>query len=42
MSAGAVVPAVTGILAASVAYGRWFRVPLRTAPRRRLVLQPAA
>lgn len=42
MGAGAVVPAVTGVLAASVAYGRWTRVPLRAAPRRRLVLQPAA
>ena len=39
MGAGAVVP--FGILAASVAYGRSRRVPLRTTPRR-LVLQPAA
>jgi len=42
MGAGAAVPFVVGILAASVAYGRTRRVPLRTAPRRRLVLQPAA
>ena len=42
MGAGAVVPFVVGILAAAVAYGRWRRVPLRTTPRRRLVLQPAA
>jgi len=41
MGAGAVVPFVVGILAASVAYGRSRRVPLRTTPRR-LVLQPAA
>ena len=40
MGAGAVVPAVVGILAAGVAYGRR-RVPLRTSPRRRLVPQPA-
>jgi uncharacterized membrane protein YphA (DoxX/SURF4 family) len=42
MGAGAVVPFVTGILAASVAYGRSRRVPLRATPRRRLVLRPAA
>lgn len=43
MGAGAaVVPFVTGILAASIAYGRTRRVPLRATPRRRLVLQPAA
>ena len=41
MGAGAVVPFVTGILAASVAYGRSRTVPLRTSPRR-LVLRPAA
>jgi uncharacterized membrane protein YphA (DoxX/SURF4 family) len=41
MGAGALVPFVVGILAASVAYGRTRRVPLRTSPRR-LVLQPAA
>jgi uncharacterized membrane protein YphA (DoxX/SURF4 family) len=40
MGAGAVVPFVVGILAASVAYGRSRWVPLRTSPRRRLVLQP--
>ena len=34
-AAGAVVPFVVGVLAASVAYGR-------TAPQRRLALQPAA
>lgn len=42
MGAGAAVPFVTGILAALVAYGRSRKVPLRTAPRRRLVLRPAA
>ncbi|HKP77388.1 MAG TPA: hypothetical protein VJT67_17795 [Longimicrobiaceae bacterium] len=31
-----------GTLVASVAYGRTRRIPLRTSPRRRLVLQPAA
>ena len=41
LGAGALVPGVVGILAASVAYGRTRRVPLRTSPRRRLVLQPA-
>src|SRR4051812_22297523 len=41
MGAGAAVPSVVGILAASVAYGRSRRVPLRTAPRR-LALQAAA
>jgi uncharacterized membrane protein YphA (DoxX/SURF4 family) len=42
MGAGAVVPFVTGILAAAVAYGRSHTVPLRTTPRRRLILRPAA
>lgn len=42
MGAGAVVPFVTGILAAAVAYGRSRTVPLRTTPRRRLILRPAA
>ncbi|MFL5381658.1 MAG: DoxX family protein [Longimicrobiaceae bacterium] len=42
LGAGALMPFVTGILAASVAYGRTRRVPLRTSPRRRLALQPAA
>lgn len=42
MGAGAVVPFVTGILAAWVAYGRSRTVPLRTSPQRRLVLRPAA
>lgn len=42
MGAGAVVPFVTGILAAAVAYGRSRKVPLRATPRRRLVLRPAA
>jgi hypothetical protein len=42
MGAGAAVPFVVGILAASVAYGRSRRVPLRTSPRRPAVLQPAA
>jgi uncharacterized membrane protein YphA (DoxX/SURF4 family) len=42
MGAGAVVPFVVGILAASVAYGRSRRVPLRTSPRRRLALGSAA
>ncbi|HKP77386.1 MAG TPA: DoxX family protein [Longimicrobiaceae bacterium] len=41
MGAGALFPFVVGILAASVAYGRTRRIPLRTSPRR-LVLQPAA
>jgi len=41
LGAGALVPFVVGILAASVAYGRTRRVPLSTASRRRLVLQPA-
>lgn len=40
--AGALFPAVVGLLAASVAYGRTRRVPLRTSPRRRVALQPAA
>ena len=40
MGAGALFPCAVGILAASVAYGRSRRVPLRTSPRR-LVLQPA-
>jgi len=38
----AVVPFVTGLLAAAVAYGRRYRVPLNSTPRRRLALQPAA
>jgi uncharacterized membrane protein YphA (DoxX/SURF4 family) len=42
MGAGAVVPFVTGILAASVVYGRSRTVPLGTWPRRRLALRPAA
>jgi uncharacterized membrane protein YphA (DoxX/SURF4 family) len=42
LGAGALVPAVVGVLAASIAYGRTRRVPLRTSPRRRLALQPAA
>lgn len=42
MGAGAVVPFVTGILAAAVAYGRSRTVPLRATPRRRLILRPAA
>jgi len=42
MGAGAVVPFVVGILAAGIAYGRSRRVPLRTSPRRNVVLQPAA
>jgi len=42
MGAGALVPFVVGILAAGIAYGRTRRVPLRTSPRRRLALQPAA
>ncbi len=42
MGAGAAVPFVVGILAASVAYSRSRRVPLRTSPRRGLVMQPAA
>jgi uncharacterized membrane protein YphA (DoxX/SURF4 family) len=41
MGEGAWVPFVTGILAASVAYGRSRAVPLRATPRRRLALQPA-
>ncbi|MFL5540603.1 MAG: DoxX family protein [Longimicrobiaceae bacterium] len=41
LGAGALVPAVVGVLAASIAYGRTRRVPLRTSPRR-LALQPAA
>ena len=40
LGAGAVVPAIVGALAASIAYGRTRRVPLRTSPRR-LALQPA-
>jgi uncharacterized membrane protein YphA (DoxX/SURF4 family) len=42
MGAGALVPLVVGLLAAGIAYGRTRRVPLRTSPRRRLALQPAA
>ncbi|HET7461571.1 MAG TPA: DoxX family protein [Longimicrobium sp.] len=42
LGAGAAVPFVTGVLAASVAYGRSRAVPLRTSPRRRLLLQTAA
>jgi uncharacterized membrane protein YphA (DoxX/SURF4 family) len=41
MGAGAAVPFVVGILAATVAYGRTRWVPLTTTPRRRAVLQPA-
>jgi uncharacterized membrane protein YphA (DoxX/SURF4 family) len=41
MGAGAVVPFVVGILAASIAYGRSRRVPLPNSPRR-MVLQPSA
>jgi uncharacterized membrane protein YphA (DoxX/SURF4 family) len=41
IGAGAAVPFVVGILAASVAYGRTRRVPLRTSARHP-VLQPAA
>src|SRR3954451_14936665 len=41
LGAGAIVPFVVGILAASIAYGRTRSVPLRTSPRR-LALQPAA
>lgn len=41
MGAGAAVPFVVGVLAASVAYGRTRKVPLRTEPRRRVALQPA-
>src|SRR5690349_3098916 len=41
MGAGAVVPFVIGILAASVAYGRSRRVPHLASPRRHAVLQPA-
>ena len=40
-AAAAAMPFVTGILAASVAYGRTRRVPLRTSPRRRPALHPA-
>ncbi|HEU4562876.1 MAG TPA: DoxX family protein [Longimicrobium sp.] len=42
MGAGAVVPFVTGILTALVAYGRSRTVPHSTTPRRRLILRPAA
>jgi uncharacterized membrane protein YphA (DoxX/SURF4 family) len=42
MGAGALVPFVTGILAAWIAYGRSRQVPLRTSPRRRLALRAAA
>jgi hypothetical protein len=42
LGAGAAVPFVVGILAAAVAYGRTRRVPLRTGPRSRVALQPAA
>jgi len=41
LGAGALFPFAVGILAASVAYGRSRRVPLRTSARRRLVLQGA-
>lgn len=42
MGAGAAaMPFVVGLLAAAIAYGRSRRVPLRTSPRRGLVLQPA-
>jgi uncharacterized membrane protein YphA (DoxX/SURF4 family) len=42
MVAPALFPLVVGLLAAAIAYGRTHRVPLRTSPRRRLALQPAA
>ncbi|HEV7588266.1 MAG TPA: DoxX family protein [Longimicrobium sp.] len=42
MVAPALFPLVVGILAAWIAYGRSRRVPLRTSPRRRPALQPAA
>ena len=41
MGAGALVPFVVGLLAAGIGYGRTRRVPLRTAPRRRLAVQAA-
>jgi uncharacterized membrane protein YphA (DoxX/SURF4 family) len=41
MGAGAAVPFVVGLLAATIAWGRTRRVPLTTTPRRRAVLQPA-
>jgi uncharacterized membrane protein YphA (DoxX/SURF4 family) len=41
MGAGAAVPAVVGIIAASVAYGRTRVAPIQPAARRRAVLQTA-
>ena len=41
LGAGAMIPAIVGVLAAGVAYGRTRAVPHLTTPRRRVVLQPA-
>jgi len=41
MGAGALVPAVVGIIAASIAWGRTRVAPIQPAARRRAVLHPA-